>query len=579
MSGREKDRPTDRLNPVPQWRLFRSLRGKLVFLLALAMLPAGALACLQALSNDRKLSALANESMLQAAVLSAREEENVIIAARRVLKTLSVIPAIADQTSDDCEKILAAVLSTSKFYGSAAIVENRGNIVCGYPASAQGVNVADQPWYRAVIDRGTFTVTGNARSMASNASILAASLPAFDAERNISRVLFLSIRPQWLSELLSETGSPGHAHIALVDRLGNVIAEDSGGADASAWLPDADFLRGKLTDRPQSIRIDARGAHDGILAAAPLLRDELYVVAGSFSGHPVAASPWRFAGAIGFPFIMWLIALAVAWFAVDRLVIGPILRLRRTAEAFAAGKKSIRASGLADMPDEIGQLGQTLNAMADKLAAHEEQLQGALEEQKTLLKELHHRVKNNLQIIASLLNLQIHRTTELRERLALRTTQHRIYALAKIHDSLNHVSGDNLVPLDEALTQIADHLVRGTDSSGASPRLHFDIEPVKATSKRAVPIALLLTEAMSTALSSSSLEDGPDNLWISLKQANANGAVLTVQSDSPPAKSAGHDSDALSAKLVSGFVKQLGAELSMETENGYRLSVTIPAMH
>ncbi len=576
MSERQKDRGGKRLNPAPPGPLFRSLRGKLVFLLTLAMLPAGALACLQALSNYRQLSAMAEESMLQAAVLSAREEENVVIAAGRLLQTLSVIPAIVHRQPGECGQTLAAVLSTSNFYGSAAVVDGRGEIVCAHPASAQRLNVSDAPWYRAVVHRGSFTVTGNARDIASDTIVLAASLPLFDSERNIDGALFLAIEPQWMSELLSETDTPDVAHIALVDRLGMIVAEDYGASDDSPWLPDPSFLSAYLSDRPRSLRIDGENAYDGILATAPLLRDELYVVVGSAPGHPAAVSVWRVAAAIGFPVVMWLIALAVAWIAVDRLVIRPILRLQRTAAAFAAGKTGVRASGLAEMPEEIGQLGQTLNAMADNLAVQESDLRQALDEQKSLLKELHHRVKNNLQVIASLLNLQIHRATEPREKLALRTTQHRIYALAKVHDSLNHVSGDSLVALDETLTPIADHLARAGDPRGGSVRIHFDMDRLKTASKRAVPIALLLTEAVSTALRASRPEDGPDNLWVSLKRINANGARLTVASDCPPAGAAEPDSDTLSAKLVAGFVKQLGGESSMETESGYRLSVTIP---
>ncbi len=165
-------------------------------------------------------------------------------------------------------------------------------------------------------------------------------------------------------------------------------------------------------------------------------------------------------------------------------------------------------------PTKSRQLGQTMNFMADGLANRETDLERAVDEQKTLLKELHHRVKNNLQVITSLLNLQIHRATEPRERHALRATQDRIYALAKVHDSLSRVSGDSMIHLDETITQITDHLTRAGGSLDKPVSVHFDLDPVKTNSKSAVPIALLVTEAVSSALNVSNGGAGPDNFPI-----------------------------------------------------------------
>ncbi len=573
--GNKDGRKNDWLTSEGRGRIFRSLRVKLVALLALVMLPAGVVACLQALSNYRQLSELSEESTLQAAILSTQEEENVMIAARYVLETLALLPEIARRVPGQCDETLAAVRSTSDFYGSLAIADDRGEIVCGIPLADGLLNVSDRPWFRSVMKRGAFTVTGNAEDLVSNETVMAATLPMFDAGQKISGVLFLAIRTQWINELLTETGVPDLAHVALVDGAGNVIANASKQSPPS-WLPDPGFLRANLSNRPKSVRLSDGNTGIGVVAVAPLLRNDVYVVVGGAPARP-PGSVWRLIGAAGFPIIMWVAALAVAWFAVDRLAIRPILRLERTAAAFASGKQSVRASGLADMPAEIGRLGRTMNMMADKLAVREGDLQHSVDKQRALLKELHHRVKNNLQMITSLLNLQIHRATGDTERRALRTTQDRIYALAQVHDSLYRVSGDGgLLRLDETLCLIAEHLTRVQDPLVKPVRVHCDLDEVKTSSKTAVPIALLLTEAISCALDVSRPNDTPDNLWITLKRPNEETMVLTVESDRSSAKADAAGGDDLSGKLAAGFVKQLGGQSTLETENRYRLRVTIP---
>ncbi len=237
---------------------------------------------------------------------------------------------------------------------------------------------------------------------------------------------------------------------------------------------------------------------------------------------------------------------------------------------------SVRATGLDDIPDEIGRLGHTMNMMADSLEAREVDFNSAVDEQKSLLKELHHWVKNNLQVITSLLNLQIHRATGKAERRALGTTQDRIYALAKVHDALREVSGENLIRLDELVPQIAEHLTRADDALGKPVRLDYDLDPLTTSSKSGVPIALLLNESISTALNAGHPDGAAKNLRISIKRVDGETMALAVESDRSPAKARPDDGGGLSARLVDGFVKQLGGRSTLETETGYRLRVTIP---
>src|SRR3546814_14235240 len=92
-------------------------------------------------------------------------------------------------------------------------------------------------------------------------------------------------------------------------------------------------------------------------------------------------------------------AIIVAWFAVDNLVLRQVLRLRKTASAYARGHFEVRTAGIDEAPQEIRELGMTMHKMADVISLHESELRKSLEEQKAQLREVYHRVKNNLQEI------------------------------------------------------------------------------------------------------------------------------------------------------------------------------------
>ena len=145
-----------------------------------------------------------------------------------------------------------------------------------------------------------------------------------------------------------------------------------------------------------------------------------------------------------------------------------------------------------------------------------------------------------------------------------------------MHNSLYRIPDEQDLQLDEVLTQIADHMARARQPFGEPVSIHYDIDPVGTTAKRAFPIALLLTEAVSSALDASCPDDGSATLSISLKHADGDAVVLTIESDWPPSKTIATGDDSLSEKLIKGFVTQLEGQSRLNTENGYCLHVTIP---
>src|SRR5262249_36972264 len=166
--------------------------------------------------------------------------------------------------------------------------------------------------------------------------------------------------------------------------------------------------------------------------------------------------------------------------------------------AFSRGR-AIRLD-LARSPVELRRLGDTLMAMAEEIRTREHDMRRSVTQREVLLKEVHHRVKNSLQIATSLLNLQARGLQPESARQALIEAQARIRALALVHrhlyghEDLRHV---DLRPLiDELLQLIMENA--GTESDMVD--LASDIESVVVAADKAAPIVLIATEALTDAL-------------------------------------------------------------------------------
>jgi two-component sensor histidine kinase len=141
-----------------------------------------------------------------------------------------------------------------------------------------------------------------------------------------------------------------------------------------------------------------------------------------------------------------------------------------------------------------------IHLRAQQLQAANDQLRASLAERETLLKEVHHRVKNNLEVIDSLLQLQADATPELGLRAALADTSARVHAIAEVHRHL-YAMGD-LASIDmkqyaRTLSSSISHVFEG-----ARDRVRISVagDAVKLELRRAVPAALLLNELLSNAL-------------------------------------------------------------------------------
>jgi two-component sensor histidine kinase/AmiR/NasT family two-component response regulator len=247
------------------------------------------------------------------------------------------------------------------------------------------------------------------------------------------------------------------------------------------------------------------------------------------------------------------------------------------AEALNTAKQELEAT-VADRTRELQQLNETLRADLAERQRVEEALKIALQEKELLLKEMHHRIKNNLQAISSLLNLQGGSSEDVRVQKILQDSQDRISSIALIHDTLHRSRDLARVDLADYLQNLVAELCRSYGAEAQRISIQTQFEQVWVSTDTAIPCGLVLNELLSNAFKYAFPHDQEGNIHIVLHTDPEQKATLTIR-DTGVGLPEGLDfraTDSLGLQLVSLLTEQLGGTIALERGGGTAFTVTFP---
>jgi two-component sensor histidine kinase len=243
---------------------------------------------------------------------------------------------------------------------------------------------------------------------------------------------------------------------------------------------------------------DARGQRR-VYSAAPVAGDQVYVVLSAQSPGILSWAWLNPLSGILFPLMTFGLALAAVLLVTDRVVVRWIAYLQRIASLYARGRLSVRPVQAEQMPSEIRELAETLEHMADAIVGRDASLRDNLAQKDALMREIHHRVKNNLQVISSLLNMQQRALTDPAARAAMSDTRQRITALALIYRALYQGPDLKRVDLRPFLEELTAQLVAGEANNGPAVRTELSVDALVIDPDRLAPLALFAVEAITNA--------------------------------------------------------------------------------
>jgi two-component sensor histidine kinase len=235
-----------------------------------------------------------------------------------------------------------------------------------------------------------------------------------------------------------------------------------------------------------------------------------------------------------------------------------------------------------DLAEKVGQqiAGAVANAqlfMERKRA--EEQVKASLAEKEVLLKEIHHRVKNNLQVISSLLKLQSQHLDDKQAEEIFKECQNRVKSMALVHEKLYQSRDLAKIDFAEYVHNLVAHVFRSYPTSLGNVGLKVNVDTISFSIDLAIPLGLLINELVSNCLKHAFPDERKGEIRVDLHLDGRDGYVLTV-SDNGVGFPEGVDfqkTETLGLQLVNTLAGQLGGAVEVLRNGGTEFRITFSA--
>jgi len=457
----------------------RSLHARLIAFLTIALLPLGVIAVLQTATVMRDSARLAETALLARTTRAASEQGAILRRALGAADALGIAATDLGGDSPACDRIMTGFIEAQPDYTFAGFIEADGTMRCT-SAGAVVDYTGRADWEEFLADPEPL-ITVNRQGEVTGASVFIAVTPITDhATGALLGGQAISI-PHDLAETLLASEVADVA-LALVTPDGRIVASSTGMDDLAAF--EALGIRPGTLDIPRDgilfrAHSQAESQHR-TAAVVPLIPDRLYGV-GLWAEGEARQGLSLFGRAVPlFPILMWLAGLAVAYITVNTLVLRHLARLSDRMAAYRAGEVTRDFTLAADAPDEVREIADSYNELVMRVAMDRAALEDSLREKELLLREVHHRVKNNLQLIASILNMQMRGVSDPAAKQVLKRVQDRVMSLSTIHKALYTDTRIEAVRADLLMAEIIDGL-SGMAVAGSAPVAIRRSSPVSAS--------------------------------------------------------------------------------------------------
>jgi two-component sensor histidine kinase len=530
-----------------------SLKQGLLVVVLLALLPITFASIVQSLANWNAMQQPALYALEANANAIAERERDVFVVSNRLLRAAAANPEIRNITSR-CNAALSAGFRGYQPLINFVRTDAAGRPRCSILPFDRRIDFTGEAWWERTKGAREITVNQPTIGTVSKVPVIIVAMPLYNADGSFDGTISSGIEIAKLVESVENAPEASRGSIVVVFRNGDTVARSGNGLPFQILTPIA-----------AGSGIAKTGDGDWMYSVVPVSGQTLFAVYAQPRTQMLSAAQAQFRASIIIPLIAIILTLAAIWFGTNRLVVRWLTALRRWSNDFKKGDHSDNRPAFARAPIELKELSDDLHDMALKIDGRTTELTEALAAKTELAREVHHRIKNNLQIVTSLLMMQAARTTDAGALRALRQTRARIVALALIHRLSYEQQGTN-ERSEIAAGQLIDELSRQLrqihrEYQGIELKWHSDV--LALSMDEALPFALFIVEATTNAYRHAFVGKSEGTIVVNLK-VSGHMARLSIDDNGSGCGTGSSGKSELGIELMGGFASQLHGHFTLE---------------
>ena len=553
--------------------LLRGLAVRVLLFLSLTLLPIGLVSIGQTRQLAEQSRTSAELSLLAVTERVSSAEQSVLQEAFGAAEALASIVVERRTSAKDCSALLQEYKEASDRYTLVGFIASDGKMTCS--SIDETADFSESPTFKAILANPGRRATTLANGTLSRRPVTVINTPVFEDEELVG-VMAISI-PFATFENVEEPDLPiKPLSVVTFNHEGEILTSEKVFSEIATEMPRDVALAALVSDESAVFRTMNERGRERAYAVMPLVPGAAYAISVWPSDTPFLESDlYSLLNSI-LPVVMWIVSLIVAFWALNRLAITHIRKLGRQMRRFALNRTLPRDTLGPSVPTELVEMERAFIDMAESILRDEAVVEDSLREKNILLKEVHHRVKNNLQLISSIMNMQIRQAQGDDAKFVLRRLQERILSLATVHENLYKDDDLRRVEASTLLRESVNQLLSVGLVPGAKVKVTQRYDTVMLDSDDAAPLTLLTSEAVTNALKYVAASDeDKGRIHVSLTKQGPEMAMLTVENTAKGEP--GESGTGLGTKLITAFTRQLNGNVEVERrEDLYRLKITFP---
>lgn len=541
---------------------------KIFFIVLVALVPTILFTVYTAFSFRSRYLGQATNEMSRLCEVYVSEQRLIVQNAYQMLLSISRTPTVQQHEYAYLNSYFRELMVLNVGYAVILMTDESGTVIAS-GVNLAGYSLSDREYFNRTLSSGKFTVGSYIISRSTGLPAITYSLPVKD-RNNETFILIATYALDMYPGQLSISTLPADAVLEIFDASGKrLFSTDLNDRLGYGEPVHPDLFSRALKYTGASAGVSSIGGNQYLLALNSLTYNgqSLHVSVRRPYKLILAESTRPLIRTLSIMLVALVSAMLLALYLARRLFVNRIERLTEYTEHLAAGNLTVR-SVMNRAPDELTELMNSFNKMAQALEERNAMNVQVLEEKEALLRELRKRVSDNLQLISSLVSLQIDHTSAEETKRSLMTAHARVMAMSLVYETLFKFSDVEQVQFKRYAAGLGDFLVSLYADIGSSISVQVGGMDVSVGIDLALPLGLILNELVSNSILHAFPPGRKGYISIVFSRVSASHLQMEIIDDGIGFEKDIRESETLGYEMIEGLVHQVRGELVVDSGAG-----------